>query len=1763
MNPPDLLPSDAESGSNDLETTTTNTLEQPEASQTTKSLDAPPSDPTATIKTEQNGHNGDGSHDGLGNDAVETSLRPDPLPSKKRRESEAELQSATPEPAHNHHHPNKKRKRGASPPWQFEVAAVSTLKSTDGRRLSARHSNVGTPGLSGSEADTVTAKSAKSRGRSQSQSTTIANSRPPSPPWKKFEAQGPTSIIVDGQRKSGRANKELVAGPKRVSPRSKKQVDKLGADTISVKRNAETKPLGSKSMGGSSRRSETEPKDAKSKASTESKKQAIADAKKQVNGLDRPSTSDASERKIADLKAQIAALKPTRSFTTPSKTEVVVTNGTKGSTAKSKTKVKHETGEQGGSLRRKIHRASDASIGSPERSKPSPKLKLKVAPRRVIPPPNPQAQVPSPSQVSIWKLLEDLELQERLALSAENERGPKSVEELAEAEEKDVARESASRRRLLEAARPGGALSAENLSLFRDDYQPEPPPQYGHHDHLTAHALYLRTLQIREKTSHRALAKKLAQEAVEKWKIRNGPTEEDLIAERNKIIDHVKKQIVVDMRAKWEMVEAHVKDLKRRRWEREQERIRAEKLEQTLQHSQALLAQQRGEGEADSDIEMDDNSSTGVEEGSDADAEDEDDDEESNMDSEDEDEEDEEGMSEEAIAAYEAKRKAELEAEQQGLQEAEPPDKVDESTMDDSNLPDFQANGEPSTVPGQVDAAGDANAMEVEHAPQTRGHGLSALLLDGDDDDDHMSSDESADMDSEDYDSDEDMSSTGDEAGNDNNDDEEEDNDDDVSDAGKLPSNLQDSLLGFYTKEDLFKEKDGGLPTPMTSVENGGDNDNPRPQSEARSDRQAAAGAAGDGKDVTSSMEDPKCVADKSTSTLAEVGDVEAESQDIEEVPRTPNLPESGHTRALVPVPTLLRGTLRSYQHAGMDWLASLYRNRTNGILADEMGLGKTIQTISLLAHLAEVHEVWEPHLVVVPTSVILNWVTEFQKFLPGFRVLGYYGTAEERAFKRKGWVMDPHNPDRTKRGYNVIITSYNVASQDINAIRNQKWHYLILDEAHNIRNFNSQKWQLLIRLRTKARLLLTGTPLQNDLSEVWSLLTFLAAGGDEESSAGALDDFLQNWKDPVKEIFDQGVQKISDKAQRVIDQLHISLRPFLLRRKKDDVEKDLPKKIERVVVCKLSKRQRQLYQDYMGLASTRDTLAKGSGVQAGAVLLSLRKVCNHPDLFDPRPIQTSFAMDYSPLEGYSECEQLIRRMLGWRQDTPTNLLIANNTALRKSATNRSRQLAVGSELKRQLNELDAVAVDSNPDPSTVAGSRALQRLRLRERKIQQLRSCIQATEAALENEPLIPVDLREIVTVNRGRPYIFKPKQNPLTKSWYGQPRLGQRPLHFEHLSDWLAAGDTGFQRDVATLDSYAEKMKEVIVRFAFVPPAATVPILDYAIPPKVQSAIRASPLYPVDQDFGHEARVRSSIAFPDKRLLIYDAGKLQRLTHLLRDLQSRGSRSLIFTQMTGTLDVLERFLSLMNLPYLRLDGSTPVERRQLYSSEFNRPDCKYQCMILSSRAGGVGLNLTGASSVIFYDLDWNPQMDRQCMDRAHRIGQTKDVEVYKLVSEKTVEENILRRANQKSLLDQTVIQDGHFTTEYQLKPSPDEKDDEVEGAIEALLGGNDEATTAALASVEDKEDVQAAVQASKEDRTDDVDFGKDSSRGHSKNNTPGPGAAEPEDEIEEERKGHVDLYMIKHMENLLQGWVYTPPAARLDKHGRDRSHRPKKRNR
>jgi helicase SWR1 len=315
------------------------------------------------------------------------------------------------------------------------------------------------------------------------------------------------------------------------------------------------------------------------------------------------------------------------------------------------------------------------------------------------------------------------------------------------------------------------------------------------------------------------------------------------------------------------------------------------------------------------------------------------------------------------------------------------------------------------------------------------------------------------------------------------------------------------------------------------------------------------------------------------------------------------------------------------------------------------------------------------------------------------------------------------------------------------------------------------------------------------------------------------------------------------------------------------------------------------------------------------------------------------------------------------------------------------------------------------------------------------------------------------------------------------------------------------------------------------------------------------------------HESRMRHSIQFPDKRLLQYDCGKLQVLDKLLRKLQAGGHRALIFTQMTKVLDILEQFLNIHGHKYLRLDGATKVEQRQILTERFNN-DPRILCFILSTRSGGLGINLTGADSVIFYDQDWNPAMDKQCQDRCHRIGQTRDVHIYRLVSEHTIEANILRKASQKQMLDDVVIQEGEFTTDYFSKISvrdvlEDKVDFTSEGvaaadaALDRVLGGpdtsRDQRTVGrALEQAEDREDVAAAHVAEREIQADDADFterpsGPASGTSTARQGTPAGksvlsggldmGETTPFDEGEMEhnaygaRMGDIDQYMLKLM--------------------------------
>jgi E1A-binding protein p400 len=202
---------------------------------------------------------------------------------------------------------------------------------------------------------------------------------------------------------------------------------------------------------------------------------------------------------------------------------------------------------------------------------------------------------------------------------------------------------------------------------------------------------------------------------------------------------------------------------------------------------------------------------------------------------------------------------------------------------------------------------------------------------------------------------------------------------------------------------------------------------------------------------------------------------------------------------------------------------------------------------------------------------------------------------------------------------FHVCITSYKLVIQDHASFRRKKWKYFILDEAQNIKNFKSQRWQALLNFQSQRRLLLTGTPLQNNLMELWSLMHFLMPHVFSSHRE------FQHWfSNPLKCMI-EGNQEYNE---QLIRRLHKVLRPFILRRLKIDVEKQMPKKYEHVISCHLSKRQRLLYNEFMSLSSTKSVLSEGHYMSVINILMQLRKVCNHPDLFDPRPIVSSFVVD-------------------------------------------------------------------------------------------------------------------------------------------------------------------------------------------------------------------------------------------------------------------------------------------------------------------------------------------------------------------------------------------------------------------------------------------------------------------------------------------------------------------------------------------------------
>ncbi|XP_064639881.1 chromodomain-helicase-DNA-binding protein 7-like isoform X2 [Lineus longissimus] len=474
--------------------------------------------------------------------------------------------------------------------------------------------------------------------------------------------------------------------------------------------------------------------------------------------------------------------------------------------------------------------------------------------------------------------------------------------------------------------------------------------------------------------------------------------------------------------------------------------------------------------------------------------------------------------------------------------------------------------------------------------------------------------------------------------------------------------------------------------------------------------------------------------------------------------------------------------TLREYQLEGVNWLTFCYYNKQNCILADEMGLGKTIQSITYL------HEIYDygirgPFLVIAPLSTIGNWQREFETWTD-LNVITYHGTAQSRSMLQEYelYYKDEDGtriPDLYK--FHALITTYEVIISDVELLSSIEWRATVIDEAHRLKN---QKCKLMEGLKVfdlEHRVLLTGTPLQNNVEELFSLLNFL-----EPSRFNNSEEFLKEFGEL--------------KTESQVEKLKLLLKPRMLRRLKEDVEKNLAAKEETIVEVELTNIQKKYYRAI--LEKNFSFLNKGSGTATNVpnlmnTMMELRKCCNHPYLVN------------------------------------------------------------GAEEK-------------------------------------------------------IVEDTKEI----------------------YGA-------------DPWQL----------------------------------------------FMAMVKAS-------------------------------GKLVLIDKLLPKLMAGNHKVLIFSQMIRVLDILEDYLIQKKYLYERIDGRIRGNLRQEAIDRFSKPDSDRFVFLLCTRAGGLGINLTAADTVIIFDSDWNPQNDLQAQARCHRIGQKKAVKVYRLITRNSYEREMFDRASMKLGLDKAVLQ-------------------------------------------------------------------------------------------------------------------------------------------
>ena len=507
--------------------------------------------------------------------------------------------------------------------------------------------------------------------------------------------------------------------------------------------------------------------------------------------------------------------------------------------------------------------------------------------------------------------------------------------------------------------------------------------------------------------------------------------------------------------------------------------------------------------------------------------------------------------------------------------------------------------------------------------------------------------------------------------------------------------------------------------------------------------------------------------------------------------------------------------TLRDFQLQGLNWLVFCWCHGRGSILADEMGLGKTVQSISFLQHLRTVQLIPGPFLVVAPLSTIANWKREVEEWTD-MNVVVYIGNAQNREeIKRWEWFyLDADGqPLKKEIKFNVLLTTYDMVRHDAELPRIH-WQVMVVDEAQNVKNFKGKLMEALRGISSYHKILLTGTPIQNSVEELWSLLQFI-----DQDKFQDRDGFLARF----------GRIEQLDQAQALRD----TLKPYMLHRKKSDVDKDIPPLEETIIEVELSMLQKQYYRAIY--ERNRDFLSRGTST-------------------------------------------------------------GDSSAATGGGGGSSNGGGGGSG-----------GGSNGPSSSSSSGGS------------------------------------NSMVT--------------PLNNVMMQLRKVCDHPFLLENVES----------KEVPGLEA-----------------------TDYKA--YINALVRAS-------------------------------GKTVLIDKLLPKLKADGHKVLIFSQLKGVLNLLEKYLNFYGYTYERIDGSVKGSDRSAAINRFNRPGSDRFAFLLSTRAGGLGINLQAADTVILYDSDWNPQNDVQAQARSHRIGQKKQVKVYRLVTKDTYEKQMFEIASRKLGLDRAIM--------------------------------------------------------------------------------------------------------------------------------------------